>query len=128
MIKFGTDGWRGIIADDFTFDNVRRVAGGIAAYVLRHEDPARGVFIGYDTRFLSQQAARVAAEIIAEAGIPVQPYQGFRSDSGGFACGKKPGRRRRSDGHLQSQSVELEWREVQSKVWRIGHARHHEGD
>ena len=72
MIKFGTDGWRGIIADDFTFDNVRRVAGGIAAYVLRHEDPARGVFVGYDTRFLSQQAARVAAETIAEAGIPVQ--------------------------------------------------------
>src|SRR6478735_2904117 len=65
MIKFGTDGWRGIIADDFTFANVRRVAGGIAAYVLRHEDAARGVVVGYDTRFLSQQAARVAAEVIA---------------------------------------------------------------
>lgn len=72
MIKFGTDGWRGIIADDFTFENVRRVAGGIAAYVLRHEDAARGVIIGYDTRFLSQQAARIAAETIAAAGIPVQ--------------------------------------------------------
>ena len=72
MIKFGTDGWRGIIADDFTFDNVRRVAGGIAAYVLRHENPSHGVFVGYDTRFLSQQAARVVAETIAEAGIPVR--------------------------------------------------------
>lgn len=72
MIKFGTDGWRGIIADDFTFDNVRRVAGGIAAYVLGHEDAARGVVIGYDTRFLSPHAARVAAEAIAGAGIPVQ--------------------------------------------------------
>jgi phosphomannomutase len=72
MIKFGTDGWRGIIANDFTFDNVRRVAGGIAAYVLRHENPAHGVFVGYDTRFLSQQAARVVAEMIAEAGIPVR--------------------------------------------------------
>ncbi len=72
MIKFGTDGWRGIIADDFTFENVRRVAGGIAAYVLRHEDAARGVIIGYDTRFLSQHAARIAAEVIAGAGIPVQ--------------------------------------------------------
>src|SRR5579862_3172662 len=71
-IKFGTDGWRGLIADDFTFDNVRRVAGGIAAYVLQHENPAHGIFIGYDTRFLSQQAARVAADIIAEAGIPVR--------------------------------------------------------
>ncbi len=71
-IKFGTDGWRGIIADDFTFENVRRVAGGIAAYVLGHEDSARGVVVGYDTRFLSQQAARLAAETIAAAGIPVQ--------------------------------------------------------
>jgi phosphomannomutase len=71
-IKFGTDGWRGLIADDFTFENVRRVAGGIAAYVLRHEDATRGVVVGYDTRFLSQQSARVAAEIIAGAGIPVQ--------------------------------------------------------
>jgi phosphomannomutase len=72
MIKFGTDGWRGIIADDFTFYNVRRVAGGIAAYVLRHENPAHGVFVGYDTRFLSKQAARVAVDTIAEAGIPVR--------------------------------------------------------
>jgi phosphomannomutase len=71
-IKFGTDGWRGIIADDFIFDNVRRVAGGIAAYVLKHEDATRGVAVGYDTRFLSQHAARATAEIIAQAGIPVQ--------------------------------------------------------
>ena len=60
-IKFGTDGWRGIIADDFTFDNVRRVAGAIAAYVLNHEDPRDGVIVGYDTRFASPSAARVAA-------------------------------------------------------------------
>ena len=70
-IKFGTDGWRGIIADDFTFDNVRRVAGAIASYVLKYEDARRGVFIGYDTRFASQRAAQVAAEVIATAGIPV---------------------------------------------------------
>jgi len=72
MIKFGTDGWRGLIADDFTFDNVRRAAGGIAAYLVRQENPAHGVFIGYDTRFLSPHAARVAADTIAEAGIPVR--------------------------------------------------------
>jgi len=71
-IRFGTDGWRGIIADDFTFDNVRRVAGAIASYVLRDEDAQRGVFIGYDTRFASQRAAQVAAEVIAAAGIPVK--------------------------------------------------------
>ena len=71
-IKFGTDGWRGIIADDFTFDNVRRVAGAIAGYVLKHEDPRRGVIVGYDTRFASPNAARVAAETLVAAGIPVK--------------------------------------------------------
>jgi len=71
-IKFGTDGWRGIIADDFTFDNVRRVAGGIASYVLKHEDSSRGVIVGYDTRFGSNQFARSASEVIAAAGIPVK--------------------------------------------------------
>jgi alpha-D-glucose phosphate-specific phosphoglucomutase len=71
-IKFGTDGWRGIIADDFTYDNVRRVAAAIAAYTLKHEDPLCGLVIGYDTRFSSQLLARVAAEVIANAGIPVK--------------------------------------------------------
>ena len=71
-IKFGTDGWRGIIADDFTFENVRRVAGAISSYVLRYEDALRGVIVGYDTRFASPHAAKVAAEVIAEAGIPVK--------------------------------------------------------
>ena len=71
-IKFGTDGWRGIIADDFTYDNVRRVAGAIASYVLKNEDPAAGVVVGYDTRFASQRIARVASEVLATAGIPVK--------------------------------------------------------
>ncbi len=71
-IKFGTDGWRGIIADDFTFANVRRVAGAIASYVLKHQDAQRGVVVGYDTRFASKSAARVAAEVLAHAGIPVK--------------------------------------------------------
>jgi len=71
-IKFGTDGWRGVIADDFTFDNVRRVAGAIASYVLKHENVSHGVIVGYDTRFASQRAARRMAEVIAGAGIPVR--------------------------------------------------------
>jgi phosphomannomutase len=70
-IKFGTDGWRGLIADDFTFDNVRRVAGAIASYVLKHEDATRGVLVGYDTRFLSDHAGRAVAQVLAAAGIPV---------------------------------------------------------
>ena len=71
-IKFGTDGWRGLIADDFTFDSVRRVAGAIASYVLKYEDAQRGVFVGYDTRFASPRAAQVASEVIAAVGIPVK--------------------------------------------------------
>src|ERR1035437_701688 len=70
QIKFGTDGWRGLIADDFTFDNVRRVAGAIASYVLKHEDPPRGPIIGYDTRFLSERAARPRAQLTAGGGVP----------------------------------------------------------
>jgi len=71
-IKFGTDGWRGLIADDFTFENVRRVAGAIAGYVLNHEDSQRGVIVGYDCRFASPAAARVVAEVLSEAGIPTK--------------------------------------------------------
>jgi len=71
-IKFGTDGWRAIIADDFTFDNVRRVAGAIASYVLKNEVPDRGLVVGYDTRFGSPSFARAAAEVLANAAIPVK--------------------------------------------------------
>src|SRR5277367_3413743 len=71
-IKFGTDGWRGIIADDYTYDNVRRVASAIAGYVLKHEDASRGLIVGYDTRFASPSFARLAAEVLAGAGIPVK--------------------------------------------------------
>ena len=71
-IKFGTDGWRGIIADDFTFENVRRVAGAIASYALKYEDGRRGICVGYDARFASPRAAQIVAEEIASAGIPVK--------------------------------------------------------
>ncbi len=71
-IKFGTDGWRGIIADDFTFDNVRRVAGAIASYVSKYEDSTKGIFVGYDTRFASRRAAEIAAEVISASGVPVK--------------------------------------------------------
>jgi phosphomannomutase len=72
VVKFGTDGWRGIIADDFTFANVRVAARAIAHYVLAHEDATRGVCIAWDTRFGSQAFAREVAEVMAAAGIPVQ--------------------------------------------------------
>jgi phosphomannomutase len=71
-IKFGTDGWRGILADDFTEANVRLAAGAIAHYIREKEDPSRGLCIGYDTRFLSQRFAQIVAEVASAAGIPVR--------------------------------------------------------
>src|SRR6266852_5266006 len=71
QIKFGTDGWRGVIADDFTFENVRLAAAAIASYVLKNEDPSKGLVIAYDTRFGSQRFAQLVAETVAAAGIPV---------------------------------------------------------
>ncbi|MDR3750556.1 MAG: phosphoglucomutase/phosphomannomutase family protein [Terracidiphilus sp.] len=71
QIKFGTDGWRAVIADDFTFANVRTAAEAIAAYVHAREDPAKGLCIGYDTRFGSKAFARTCAEVVASTGIPV---------------------------------------------------------
>ncbi len=70
-IQFGTDGWRGVIGDGFIFANVRRVAEAAARYVCAKGEAERGLVVGYDTRFLSPESARVAAEAIASAGIPV---------------------------------------------------------
>ena len=61
-IKFGTDGWRGVIAEDFTDENIRIVAHAIARYAVRAEKPGSGIVVGYDTRFGSERFARVAAE------------------------------------------------------------------
>ena len=77
VVKFGTDGWRGIIADDFTFENVRVASAAIAHYIVKHEDPTHGVCIGYDTRFGSKSFAKVVAEVLVGAGIPVQLASGI---------------------------------------------------
>lgn len=71
MIKFGTDGWRGIIADDFTFANARTVSKAIARYVVRGEDARKGVIVGYDHRYASDIVARHAADVFSSTGTPV---------------------------------------------------------
>ena len=70
-IRFGTDGWRGIIADDFTFANARIVAHAIARYVVRGEDPRKGLIIGYDHRFASDRVAEAIADVVSATGTPV---------------------------------------------------------
>ncbi len=64
-IHFGTSGWRAIIADEFTFSNVRRVSCAIAKYLKDHRLQHRGIIVGYDTRFLSKEFARVCADTFA---------------------------------------------------------------
>jgi len=69
VIKFGTDGWRGIIARDFTFDNVRVCAQGVADYLKKAGMTERGLIIGFDTRFASEDFAAACAEVTAASGI-----------------------------------------------------------
>lgn len=70
-IVFGTDGWRARIADDFTFENVRRCATGVARYVVERGEQAKGVVIAYDRRFASEHFAAAAAEVLLAHDIPV---------------------------------------------------------
>jgi len=70
-IVFGTDGWRAKVADEYTFDNVRRCADGVAQYVLGTGTQAKGIVIAYDRRFASEHFAAAAAEVVLAHDIPV---------------------------------------------------------
>ena len=74
VIKFGTSGWRAIIADEFTFANVRLAVAAIAEHA-RGVNPKPTLIVGYDTRFLSEDFARTAAEILREHGVLPAPPQ-----------------------------------------------------
>jgi phosphomannomutase len=71
MIKFGTGGWRGIIGQDFVYDNIRKAAQGLAEMILMDHHQDKPVMIGFDRRFLSFDAARWFAEILCGNGIQV---------------------------------------------------------
>jgi phosphomannomutase len=70
-IVFGTDGWRARIADEYTFENVRRCADGVAHQVVERGDREKGVVVAYDRRFASEHFAVAAAEVLLAYGIPV---------------------------------------------------------
>lgn len=70
-IKFGTDGWRAVIADEFTFDNLRIVAQAFADYLRKADRASRGVVVGYDTRFQGSAFAAAVAEVLAANDIRV---------------------------------------------------------
>jgi alpha-D-glucose phosphate-specific phosphoglucomutase len=65
MIKFGTSGWRGIIGEDFTFENVRVATQGVTNYLKKSGQKGSGVIVAYDTRFLSEKFASEASRILA---------------------------------------------------------------
>ena len=75
-IKFGTDGWRGRIADDYTFENVRRAAQGFASYLVEQDKTDQWVIVGYDKRFHSENFAAAVAEVLAGNGLKVYLTQG----------------------------------------------------
>jgi len=70
-IQFGTDGWRAIIADEFTFENVRIIAQAWSDHLIEHSSQSKGVAVSYDTRFMSDRFARAIAEVVASNKIPV---------------------------------------------------------
>lgn len=78
-IVFGTDGWRGLIARDYTFFNLSLVAHATARYVLTLKKKGASVVVGYDTRFLSREFAEEAACVIASYGITVHLTDTFSS-------------------------------------------------
>ncbi len=78
-ITFGTDGWRGLIADDFTFENVAAVARATAEYFRRHKKIKNGVVIGYDSRFLSREFAEITARVLGTANIKALLGSGITS-------------------------------------------------
>lgn len=71
MIQFGTGGWRAVIGEDFICENIRRVAAGILRLAKEEKKTDRPVIIGYDRRFLSENAAKWVAETLAQGGIKV---------------------------------------------------------
>ena len=70
-IKFGTDGWRAIIARDFTYANCRAVAQGIASYINCNSLGKKGIVIGFDNRFMAEEFAGECARVMAGNGIKV---------------------------------------------------------
>ncbi|MFA4906045.1 MAG: phosphoglucomutase/phosphomannomutase family protein [Candidatus Margulisiibacteriota bacterium] len=69
MIKFGTDGWRAVISDEFTFANVRLVAAAVAAYLINHKLDKKPLIVGYDPRFLADRFAEEVVKVMEAAGI-----------------------------------------------------------
>lgn len=101
-IKFGTSGWRGILAEDFTFDRVRVVAQAIADYLNENRKGSKlQVIVGYDTRFLGKRFAEAVASVLTGNGIgvirsadpvptPVVSFEILQRKLSGDQCHRQP--------------------------------------
>ena len=101
QIQFGTDGWRAVIAEGFTFENVARVAQAAADHwkAEGRRQKAEGakrelkVVMGFDRRFFSDRFAQLTAEVLAGNGFRGHPDAGADTNAVGFVCGQKSKRR-----------------------------------
>src|SRR3990172_4230923 len=76
-IKFGTDGWRAVIADEYTFENLKKISKATALVFEKHSKIKNGIVVGYDTRFMSREFAECSALVFANHGIKVYLTDSF---------------------------------------------------
>ena len=131
-INFGTDGWRAVISDDFTFDNVRKVAQAIAEKTLADVAGAGNgsgtngkshrpsLVVGFDTRFLSDRYAIAVAEVLAANGIHVWLTHRRLAHAHDQLCHRRQARRRRRHDHGQPQPAALQRHQAQGRLRRLG--------
>src|ERR1700687_4501069 len=140
QIKFGTDGWRGVVADDFSFANVRRVAPGVAEY-MRSLSRAPLAVVGYDCRFASEDFARTVADVLAANGVrtlmfdrpsPTQVASWTvidRQGTGAAWVGARARHRRQGGGGGggagEPQPLSVQWHQVQVRDRKRGVQRRH---
>ncbi len=104
-IVFGTDGWRARIGEDYTYENVRRCAQGVAEWVRSVGTTEKGVVIAYDRRFASEFFAQAAAEVLLAYDIPVAMARDGRADADDLVRGGRARRRLRNHDHRLAQPV-----------------------
>ena len=100
-IRFGTDGWRAVVGEDYTFDNVRACAAALAAHMHDAGLAKDGAVVGYDTRFISDRFAAAVAKVLSDAGIATHLFRTPRSHSGRKPCHHDAERGRRGDHHRE---------------------------
>ena len=107
-IRFGTSGWRAIIADEFTFENVRLVTEAICRYLKENSsEDTKTLIVGHDSRFMGEKFSEVAAEIAKAKGFQSFALQSSDTDTDDFTRDQRSesGRRNKFYGFAQSAGI-----------------------